>query len=150
MQFYLDGTDRSPCTVGRVFRHSKMGMAGLECRDCHDSHGNEDWADLVRPIAGNKICVDCHLGNHKELADPVALAAHTHHPADGAGSLCVECHMRRDKQFTNGVEIMSDLIYSHDFGTPTGLESPLGPGPSCNVCHDDRDTDWTRRRRAGT
>jgi predicted CXXCH cytochrome family protein len=145
MQFYDDGTDRSPCTVGRVFRGSKMGQAGVECRDCHDPHGNDDWASLVRPIEGNRICVDCHMGSHRDFADEKVLAAHTHHPVDGPGSRCVECHMRRDKQFTNGVEIMSDQLHSHDFGIPTGTESERGPPPSCNVCHVDRDRDWTRR-----
>jgi predicted CXXCH cytochrome family protein len=144
-QFYPDGTDRSPCTVGRVFRGSKMGKAGVECRSCHHSHGNDDWADLRQPLANNRLCVECHLGTHAEFADRKALEAHTHHPADGPGSRCAECHMRRDKQFTNGIEIMSDLIYSHAFDVPTGHESPAGPGPSCNVCHVDRDADWTRR-----
>jgi predicted CXXCH cytochrome family protein len=143
MSFYADGTDMSPCTVGRVFRESKMGRSGkVECSTCHDSHGNAHWAELRQE--GNGLCTSCHLGNHKELADKKALEAHTRHPADGPGSSCIECHMRRDKRFTNGVEVMSDLLPSHDFGTPTGEESPLGPGPSCNVCHTDRDREWTR------
>jgi predicted CXXCH cytochrome family protein len=143
LSFYPDGTDMSPCTVGRVFRHSKMGRTGrIECRTCHDSHGNDHWAELL--VEGNRLCTGCHLGNHRELADPKALEAHTRHPADGPGSSCLECHMRRDKRFTNGVEVMSDLLPSHDFGTPTGEEPENGPGPSCLVCHTDRDRAWTR------
>jgi predicted CXXCH cytochrome family protein len=144
-QFYPDGTDRSPCTVGRVFRGSKMGRTGrIECRTCHDSHGNSDWADLRASITDNALCVGCHEGTHADLGDPARLTAHTRHPADGPGSRCVECHMRRDKQFTNGIEVMSDQLFSHDFGSPTGHEPPGSPGPSCIVCHADKDTAWVR------
>ncbi len=143
-QFWVDGTDMSPCTVGRVFRESPMGRAkkAVECRDCHDSHGNADWAELVRPLEGNRLCLGCH---GDAFPDAKALAAHTHHGAGSPGSLCAECHMPRDKRFTNGVQVMSAQIRSHAFSTPTGKEDEVGgPGPSCNTCHTDRDAAWTR------
>ena len=79
-QFHPDGTHMSPCTVGRVFRESKMGRKGVECRDCHDSHGNADWAELVLPTSDNRLCLKCHeadpSGSYKDAA---AVLRHTRH-----------------------------------------------------------------------
>jgi predicted CXXCH cytochrome family protein len=140
-QFWGDGTPMAVCTVGAVFEKSLMSRKGVECRDCHDAHGTRDWAELVRPLAGNALCLGCH---EKAFPDAKALEAHTHHPAAGPGSLCHECHMPRDKRFSNGVQVMSAQLHSHAFSIPTGDESPLGPGPSCLSCHTDRDTAWVK------
>ena len=136
----------SPCTVGRVFRESKMGRKGVECRDCHDSHGNSDWAELVLPTSDNRLCLKCHeadpSGSYKDAA---SVARHTRHAAGSPGSLCVECHMPRDKRFSNGIHVMSAQIHSHAMTVPTGYEGERGgPEPSCNTCHTDRDAAWTR------
>lgn len=147
-QFYEDGTDMSPCTVGRVFRASKMGQRGVECRDCHASHGNSHWAELVAPTDDNALCLRCHQADTSaHFVDAAAIARHTRHPIDGPGSLCVECHMSRDKHFSNGVEVMSAKTHSHAMSIPTGYEDERGgPRPSCNLCHTDRDSAWTRKR----
>jgi predicted CXXCH cytochrome family protein len=152
-QFWPDGTNRNVCSMGQVFGTSRMSKKGVECRDCHDAHGTKDWADLVRPLEGNALCLGCHE-HAKAFPDAKSIEAHTHHPAAGPGSLCHECHMRRDKRFSNGVTVMSAELHSHDFTTPTGDEPANGPGPSCNFCHTDRDAAWTksvlRAWRAGT
>jgi predicted CXXCH cytochrome family protein len=142
-QFWPDGTNRNVCSMGQVFGTSLMSKKGVECRDCHDAHGTKDWADLVRPLEGNALCLGCHE-HAKAFPDAKAVEAHTRHPAAGPGSLCHECHMRRDKRFSNGVTVMSAELHSHDFTTPTGDEPSNGPGPSCNFCHTDRDAAWTR------
>jgi predicted CXXCH cytochrome family protein len=141
-QFYRDGTDMSPCTVGKVFRDSRMGRSGkVECMSCHDPHGSPLFGSLVKTTADNALCLTCHV----QYASREALAAHSRHDPAGIGSSCVECHMQRDKRFTNGVQVMSDHIPSHAFSIPTGDQRPGGPRPSCNVCHVDRDAAWSQR-----
>ncbi len=140
-QFYEDGEDMSPCTVGRVFRASKMGKKGVECGDCHDPHGNAHWAELVKPLEDNALCLKCH---EKTFPDVAAQTKHSRHRADGPGNRCAECHMQRDKRFTNGVQVMSQQIPSHAFTVPTGEDRPGGPPNACIACHTDRDAAWTR------
>ncbi len=146
-QFYANGADMSPCTVGRVLRASRMGAKGVECRDCHDVHGNADWAELRLPTTDNALCLRCHAADKSgAFADAAAVARHARHRADGPGVLCVECHMPRDKRFSDGIHIMSAQIHSHAMSIPTGRESERGgPPPSCNLCHTDRDAEWSRR-----
>jgi predicted CXXCH cytochrome family protein len=143
-QFYGDGTDMSPCTIGRVFGESRMGRKGVECADCHVPHGNATFGSLKAPLAGNALCLSCH-----EHADAYgtkeALERHTRHAAGSPGSSCVECHMPRDKHFTNGVEVMEQGLHSHAFTVPRGDPKPGAPPSSCLVCHRDRDALWVRR-----
>lgn len=150
-QFYANGADMSPCTVGRVLRASRMGAKGVECRDCHDVHGNADWAELTSPSADNSLCLRCHAANPSgEFADAAAVARHARHRADGPGVLCVECHMPRDMRFSDGIHVMSTKIHSHAMSIPTGREDEGGgPTPACNLCHTDRDSAWTRRTLEG-
>ena len=144
-QFYPNGVDMSPCTVGTVFRASKMGRSGVECQACHDPHGNSNWAELVRPIEHNELCLMCHEADKSgHFRDELSVAQHAHHKPGGPGVLCVECHMPRDKHFTNGVHVMSAKIHSHAFSIPTGHESDGGgPASSCNLCHTDKSAAWT-------
>ncbi|MFO0932726.1 MAG: cytochrome c3 family protein [Planctomycetota bacterium] len=144
-QFFADGTDMSPCTAGWVLRDSKMGKKGVECRDCHDPHGNDHWAELKQ--ADNALCLSCHATDASgRYATPEKVLAHTRHGADSPGSLCAECHMPRIKRFSDGIHVMSAHLPGHEFSVPTGRESEGGgPPSSCNVCHVDRDGDWTQR-----
>jgi predicted CXXCH cytochrome family protein len=140
-QFWPDGTHKSPCTVGQVFRDSKMGRAGVECRDCHSSHGNSSFGSLVKPLANNELCLVCHGDKY---GTKERLEAHTHHPASSPGSSCTECHMPRDKRFTNGVQIMSAQLHSHAMSIPVANDDPGSPPASCLICHTDRDVRWLR------
>lgn len=145
-QFYADGTDMSPCTVGWALRASAMGHAGVECRDCHDPHGNDHWAELIRPVETNALCLHCHAADASgHFASEAAILRHTRHAKDSPGSLCAECHMPRIKRFSDGIHVMSAHLPGHEFSVPTGRESDQGgPPASCNVCHTDRDAAWTR------
>ncbi|MHC5012032.1 MAG: cytochrome c3 family protein [Planctomycetota bacterium] len=140
-QFYADGSHKSPCTVGAVYRTSKMFAQGIGCTKCHDPHGTSHWADLRLPLENNELCLSCH---EEQFPDPASQAAHSRHEPDSAGNLCHECHMPRHMVFTNGVQMMSSRIPSHAFSIPTGEQNRGGPPPSCNVCHTDRDAAWTR------
>jgi predicted CXXCH cytochrome family protein len=140
-QFYDDGSHKSPCTVVTVYQTSKMWHEQVGCGACHDPHGTRNWADLRLPIENNELCLSCHK---ETLPDLAAQVAHSQHAADSPGNRCVECHMPRHMVFTNGVQMMSDRIFSHAFSIPTGAQAPGGPPPSCNICHVDRDAAWTR------
>jgi predicted CXXCH cytochrome family protein len=117
-----------------------MFHEGIGCTVCHDPHGNDNWADLRLSIHDNALCLSCH----DEYETVEAQTAHSRHAPGSPGNLCVECHMPRHMIFTNGVEHMSDRIFSHEFGIPTG-EGPAGAPPSsCVVCHTDQSESWTR------
>jgi predicted CXXCH cytochrome family protein len=122
----------SPCTAGWVLRDSKMGQKGVECRDCHDPHGNDHWAELKRP--DNALCLTCHATDASgRYATPEKILAHTRHGADSPGSLCAECHMPRIKRFSDGIHVMSAHLPGHEFSVPTGGDGrhPL----VVHVCH---------------
>jgi predicted CXXCH cytochrome family protein len=140
VSFYADGSHMSPCTVVEVYRGSKMYAQGIGCSACHDPHGTDHWADLVKPASDNTLCTDCH----DTLAAPEAQARHSRHAIGSPGNLCIECHMPRHMRFTNGVAVMSERLHSHAFSIPTGKQRPGGPPSACNICHDDRSHEWTR------
>ncbi len=139
-QFYHDGSHMSPCTVVEVYRGSKMYREGVDCTECHDPHGTDHWADLKLPVHDNSLCISCH----QDLAALEAQTAHSRHLAGSPGNRCVECHMPRHMVFTNGVQRMSDRIYSHEFSIPTGRRRVGGPPSACNICHTDRTHQWTQ------
>jgi predicted CXXCH cytochrome family protein len=145
--YYENGTEMSICSVERMLRHSKMGSKGVECRDCHDPHGNTHWAELTESAEDNTLCLKCHKADASgAFADAAAVARHARHKPDGPGILCVECHMPRDKRFSEGLVVMSAELHSHAMSIPTGYESERGGPPSaCNMCHKDRDALWTRK-----
>lgn len=138
-QFYPDGSLKSPCSIGTLYRTSKMFEKGVHCFDCHDPHGSDHFGSLKLPIEDNSLCLSCH----DELSAPEAQAAHSRHKAGSPGNRCVECHMPRHGVFTNGVQMMSDRIHSHAFSIPRGGAGQGAPPTSCNVCHTDRDEAWS-------
>ncbi len=139
-QFYLDGSDMSPCTIVWVYQKSKMHAAGISCVECHDPHGSDYWPSLIKPIHDNSLCIECH----DEYASVEAQTKHSRHLAGSPGNRCVECHMPRIMEFTNGVYMMGKKIHSHEFSIPTGIRRPGGPNASCNICHVDRNHQWTQ------
>lgn len=98
----------------------------LACTSCHDPHAEKA---LERSAGSNAVCTGCH----RPLADPSAVAAHTHHPP-GAGSECVGCHMPKKNMSLDG-----RLSRYHRIGSPTEpakvmLDRPL----ECALCHGDK------------
>jgi predicted CXXCH cytochrome family protein len=104
----------------------------LSCTSCHDPHAEDDPAGLeaLAGSAGNRLCATCH----PTLASREAVAAHTHHDPDGAGSSCVGCHMPR-KNMGLGYR----LTRYHRIGSPTDRERVERDRPlECALCHADR------------
>ena len=138
-QHFPDGSKKSPCSIGTVYRQSKMFKAGIACFDCHDPHGSDHFGSLKKPIHDNSLCIDCHV----TLTEPAAQVAHSKHKGGSPGNRCVECHMPRHMVFTNGQQNMSDRIHNHILDVPRGGRRPDEPPTSCNICHTDRDEAWS-------
>lgn len=139
-QHYADGSKKSPCSIGAVYRDSKMWHADVNCVDCHDPHGSDHFGSLKQSVRDNSLCIDCH----RDLADGEAQTRHSRHKAGSPGNLCIECHMPRHMIFTNGQQMMSDRIHSHHISSPKGGALDGAPPTSCNICHKDRDEAWSK------
>jgi len=103
----------------------------MSCTTCHDPHGADDPAALarMRTVEGNAVCTTCHA--QYEAAD--ALAAHTHHAPDGAGSACLPCHMP-DKN----IGLDTNLTTYHRIGSPNDPVKVEQDRPiECALCHAD-------------
>ncbi|MEO6875788.1 MAG: multiheme c-type cytochrome [Opitutaceae bacterium] len=130
----LNGVMASPCYKGGKF----------SCLSCHEMHpANTDpvslkaWAttqQLKPEMTTNQSCLQCHAA----FKAPAALAAHTHHGAESAGSNCYDCHMPHT---TYG---LLRAIRSHQISNPSVRESiELGRPNACNLCHLDKPLAWT-------
>jgi hypothetical protein len=106
---------------------------GVTCVACHTAvHQVEiEKNPQLRPTA-NALCTRCHI----KIGE--AIAAHTHHASGSAGSSCVECHMPRT------VYSIKAEIRDHSMSIPVP-ENTIRHGipNSCNVCHKDRDANWS-------
>lgn len=121
----------SPCYAGQRF----------SCLSCHQLHKRpeddrslSDWADdqLAPGMDGDQACLQCHASLAAELV------AHTHHPADSAGSQCYNCHM------PNTDYGLLKVSRSHQVSSPTSRETlEAGRPNACNLCHLDRPLAWT-------
>ena len=126
--FWKDGTIR---VAGRDFNGlAKTGCftrGTMSCLSCHTMHGGDPNDQLKAKAIGNDVCVECHP---KEGAD---ISAHTHHPADSAGSLCYNCHMPHTTIGLLGV------IRAHRVDSPNAKTSAwTGRPTACNLCHLDK------------
>jgi predicted CXXCH cytochrome family protein len=139
-QHYPDGSKKSPCSMGHVYRQTKMWHADVNCVDCHDPHGSDHFGSLKKSVRDNSLCIDCHV----DLADEAAQTRHSRHAAGSPGNQCIECHMPRHLIFTNGQQMMSDRLHSHLIGVPKGGALDGAPPTSCNICHTDRDEAWSK------
>jgi hypothetical protein len=137
------GNDPSYWPDGRTRRFSNDALGlwqsecflkgGATCVNCHtDVHDPEiEKNSALRPGA-NAICTGCHASIGQNIA------AHSHHGADSAGSACVECHMPRT------VFSIKAAIRDHSISIPIPENtSRFGIPNACNVCHQDRDANWT-------
>ena len=111
----------------------------LSCVHCHDPH-TEDPKSALLALEGPKgdaLCASCH----QNLRGAEALRAHTHHPAESAGSHCLNCHMPK-----KNMGLAYDLTRYHRIGSPTDSERVLGDRPlECALCHTDKSVDELTR-----
>lgn len=55
---FADGTGHKNRMQGNDFVQSLMYRRGVECSSCHDVHGTENNADLIKPAS--TMCLECH------------------------------------------------------------------------------------------
>jgi predicted CXXCH cytochrome family protein len=103
---------------------------------CHDPHGTANQAMLRKPI--NEICLRCHGPNTQNGPHAASIEAHTHHPANSAGSQCIACHIPKIEQTIANVNVASHTFH---FVSPAATESLKIPN-ACNVCHNDKSAAW--------
>jgi len=133
---FADGTAHKNRMQGNDFVQSVMYTRGVTCSSCHDVHGTQNNADLVK--SSRMLCLTCHgpkspNGPHTETID-----AHTHHQPGSAGSECVSCHMPAIEQTIGDVMVRS---HTFRFISPSVSESLKVPNP-CIVCHKDKTNAW--------
>lgn len=128
----------------RRFSNDALGLwqsecyrkGGVTCVQCHvAAHETEiERNPQLRPDA-NVLCTRCHQAIGK------AVAAHTHHAAESAGSSCVDCHMPRT------VYSIKAEIRDHSISVPAPENTARHAIPNaCNLCHKDRDASWSIAR----
>jgi len=134
--YYADGQIREEDYEYGSFLQSKMYDRQIRCTDCHDPHtarlqGVDPAAPRVR-MADNRVCVQCHLGQHP--AGKYDTPVHDHHPdRTKPGTLCVDCHMPETTY------MVVDPRRDHSMRIPRpDLTVSLGIPNACNRCHHDK------------
>ena len=133
---FADGTAHKNRMQGNDFVQSAMYTHGVTCFSCHDVHGTENDADLIKPAA--VLCLECHGPNSPNGPHAPTIEAHTHHRAGSTGNECVACHMPRIEQTIADVNVRS---HTFQFITPKTTELLKVPNP-CGVCHADKPKTW--------
>lgn len=130
--YYADGQILDEVFVYASFRMSRMAHAGVNCRDCHNSHSGE----LILPAENNLLCLRCH-SQGVENAPVINATAHSHHSRESTGNRCVECHMPHTTYMGR------DARRDHGWHSPDPLMTrELGIPNACQNCHAEEGLDW--------
>jgi predicted CXXCH cytochrome family protein len=135
---FPDGTGHKNRMQGNDFVMSAMYTHGVTCFSCHDVHGTENNADLLKPAS--VMCLQCHGPNSSNGPRTASIEQHTHHAAGSAGSECVGCHMPRIEQTIADINVRS---HTFKFIPPAVTETEKIPN-SCNSCHKDKTVQWAK------
>ena len=135
---FPDATGHKNRMQGNDFVQSVMYRRGVTCFSCHDVHGSDNNADLIKPV--KQLCLTCHGSNSPNGPHAATVEDHTHHQRGSAGSECVNCHMPKIEQTIADVNVRS---HTFNFITPEMTEQYKIPNP-CTGCHTDKSTGWAR------
>ena len=133
---FADGTGHKNRMQGNDFALSVMYTRGITCSSCHDVHGTENNADLIKPA--NVMCLECHGPKSPNGPHTATIEAHTHHKAGSAGNECIACHMPKIEQTIADVNVRS---HTFRFITPVATETLKIPN-ACAACHADKPAGW--------
>jgi len=133
---FADGTAHKNRMQGNDFVQSVMYEWGVKCSSCHDVHGTENDALLIKPA--NVMCLECHGSNSPNGPHMDTIEQHTHHQVGSAGDECIACHMPRIEQTIADVNVRS---HTFRFITPAMTDTYKIPN-ACNTCHKDKSTAW--------
>jgi predicted CXXCH cytochrome family protein len=134
---FADGTAHKNRMQGNDFVQSVMYRKGVTCASCHDVHGTDNYAQLLKPA--DKICLDCHSTTSPNGPHVASMEQHTHHKDGSPGSQCIACHMPKIE--TEGVSGSFVSAHTFKFITPAMTEKYQIPN-ACTSCHKDRTTAW--------
>ncbi len=138
---FADGTAHKNRMQGNDFVQSAMYAHGVTCFSCHDVHGTDNRAQLIKPTS--VVCLECHgpsspNGPHAPSIETQTQEAHTHHRAGTPGNDCVSCHMPKI-----ATQLADVNVRSHTFRFVPPSMTKLDKVPNaCNACHADKSTDW--------
>ncbi len=133
---FADGTAHKNRMQGNDFAQSVMYTRGVTCFSCHDVHGTENNADLIKPA--QVLCLTCHGPKSPNGPHTATIEQHTHHQAGSKGSDCVGCHMPAIETQLADVNVRS---HTFKFISPATTDVLKVPNP-CTTCHTDRTTKW--------
>ncbi len=126
--YFADGQILDEVYVYGSFLQSKMYMAGVVCKDCHEPHSGQVF------VQGNALCYRCHL------ASEYGSRKHHFHDPSKEGASCFECHMHERTY------MVVDPRRDHSIRIPRpDLSDKLGTPNACNQCHTDKTTAWATR-----
>jgi predicted CXXCH cytochrome family protein len=135
---FPDGTGHKNRMQGNDFMQSVMYTRGITCFSCHDVHGTDNDADLLKPAS--VMCLQCHGPNSTNGPHSGTIEEHTHHKAGSAGNECIGCHMPRIEQTIADINVRS---HTFKFIPPAATETFKIPN-SCNSCHADKSVAWAK------
>jgi predicted CXXCH cytochrome family protein len=133
---FADGTAHKNRMQGNDFVQSAMYTHGVSCYSCHDVHGTENDADLLKPAS--VLCLECHGPNSPNGPRGASIEVHTHHDKNSAGSDCVNCHMPKIEQEIADVNVRA---HTFKFIAPKDTETLKIPNP-CGICHAGKPPNW--------
>jgi predicted CXXCH cytochrome family protein len=133
---FADGTAHKNRMQGNDFTQSLMYTHGVACFSCHDVHGTENNADLLKPAS--VMCLQCHGPNSPNGPRAATIEQHTHHKAGSTGNDCISCHMPKIEQTIADVNVRS---HTFKFIPPSSTETLKIPNP-CQGCHSDKPANW--------
>ncbi len=118
---------------GNDFVQSAMYTHGVTCFSCHDVHGTENYAELLKPASA--VCLSCH-GPQSPLGPRDKM--HSQHSAEKAQ--CIDCHMPK---IANQIADLKVRSHTFRFISPSETERYGVPNP-CTSCHTDKTTAWAK------
>ncbi|HJT88759.1 MAG TPA: cytochrome c3 family protein, partial [Bryobacteraceae bacterium] len=133
---FADGTAHKNRMQGNDFVQSVMYRRGVTCFSCHDVHGTENDADLLKPAT--VMCLECHGPDSPPGPRGATVEAHTHHKRGSSGDECIACHMPKIEQTIADVNVRS---HTFRFIPPSETESLKIPN-ACTGCHSDKTAAW--------
>jgi predicted CXXCH cytochrome family protein len=125
---------------GNDFVQSVMYTRGVKCSSCHDVHGTDNDALLLKPASA--ICLECHGPGSPNGPHTGTIEQHTHHKTGSAANDCVSCHMPKIEQTIADVNVRS---HTFRFITPAMTDMYKIPNP-CTSCHKDKTTAWATQQ----
>jgi predicted CXXCH cytochrome family protein len=133
---FPDGTAHKNRMQGNDFVQSVMYNRSVKCSSCHDVHGTDNPALLIKP--SNVMCLECHGPESPNGPHASTMEAHTHHKAGSPGGECIACHMPKIEQ-----TLADENVRSHTFRfiSPAMTDAYKIPNP-CTTCHQEKTTDW--------